>query len=131
MIEEPESHLHPALQVEFIRQLAAVVRSGVRVIITTHSEWVLDSLANLVLMSNLPRPRRDGIPGADFALGTDEVGAWLFERHKRHEGTVVREIPMSEEYGGFATDYEDVAIGAHNEWAEISNRIEESKAEWG
>ncbi len=129
IIEEPESHLHPALQIEFIRQLAAVVRSGVHVIITTHSEWVLDGLANLVLMSDLPRSRRDGIPGADFALGRDEVGAWLFEPKKRPKGTVVKEIPMSEEYGGFATDYEDVAIGAHNDWAEISNRIEESKVE--
>ena len=131
IIEEPESHLHPELQVEFIRQLAAVVRYGVRVIITTHSEWVIDGLANLVLMSDLPRSRRDGISGADFALGRDEVGAWLFERQKRPKGTVVKEIPMNEEYGGFATDYEDVAIGAHNDWAEISNRIEESKAEWG
>ena len=131
IVEEPESHLHPALQIEFIRQLAAVVRSGVRVTITTHSEWVLDGLANLVLMSDLPRPRRDGIPGADFALGRDEVGAWLFEPQERPKGTVVKEIPMSEEYGGFATDYEDVAIGTHNDWAEISNRIEESKAEWG
>ena len=29
IIEEPESHLHPAMQVEFIRQLAAVVHSQV------------------------------------------------------------------------------------------------------
>ena len=29
IIEEPESHLHPAMQVEFIRQLAAAVQSGV------------------------------------------------------------------------------------------------------
>ena len=41
IIEEPESHLHPAMQVEFTRQLAAAVQSGVRIIITTHSEWVL------------------------------------------------------------------------------------------
>lgn len=131
IIEEPESHLHPALQVEFIRQLAAVVQCGVRVIITTHSEWVIDGLANLVLMSDLPMSRRDGISGADFALGRDEVGAWLFERQQRPKGTVVKEVPMSEEYGGFATDYEDVAIGTHNDWAEISNRIEESKTGWG
>ena len=57
IIEEPESHLHPAMQVEFTRQLAAVVRAGVRVIITTHSEWVLDELANLVRVSELSRVR--------------------------------------------------------------------------
>ena len=39
IIEEPESHLHPAMQVEFTRQLAAIVHAGVRLIVTTHSEW--------------------------------------------------------------------------------------------
>ena len=57
IIEEPESHLHPALQVEFIRQLAAVVGSGVRVMLTTHSEWVLDELANLVRLSDLSKSK--------------------------------------------------------------------------
>ena len=41
IIEEPESHLHPAMQVEFIKKLAAAVQSGIRMIITTHIEWVL------------------------------------------------------------------------------------------
>ena len=47
IIEEPESHLHPAMQVEFVRQLAGVVHSGVRVMLTTHSEWVLDETCQL------------------------------------------------------------------------------------
>ena len=68
IIEEPESHLHPAMQVEFLRQLAAVVRAGIRVILTTHSEWVLDELANLVRLSELPKTQRRGIAGANFAL---------------------------------------------------------------
>ena len=46
IIEEPESHLHPAMQIEVARLLAEVVRSGIQVIITTHSEWVLDELAS-------------------------------------------------------------------------------------
>ena len=54
IVEEPESHLHPAMQVEFTRQLAALVRSGIRVIVTTHSEWILEELANLVRLSKLP-----------------------------------------------------------------------------
>ena len=64
IIEEPESHLHPKMQVEFIRHLAAAVRAGARIMITTHSEWVLDALANLVHLSDLPKSRRKGIPGA-------------------------------------------------------------------
>ena len=126
IIEEPESHLHPGMQVAFIRHLAAAVRSGIRVIITTHSEWVLEELANLVRLSDLPESRRKGIGGADYALSPDQVGTWLFEPKKRPKGSIVKEIPLDVDYGGFRSDYDDIAIGTHNDWATISNRIEES-----
>ena len=59
IIEEPESHLHPAMQVEFTRQLAKLVQSGYRVIITTHSEWILEELANVV--QTLPTAARRAV----------------------------------------------------------------------
>ena len=125
IIEEPESHLHPGMQVAFIRHLAAAVRSGIRIIITTHSEWVLEELANLVRLSKLSESDRKGIGGADYALSPDQVGTWLFEPKKRPKGSIVKEIPLDVDYGGFRSDYDDIAIGTHNDWATISNRIEE------
>ena len=129
IIEEPESHLHPGMQVAFIRHLAAAVRSGIRVIITTHSEWVLEELANLVRLSDLPESRRKGIGGADYALSPDQVGTWLFEPKKRPRGSIVKEIPLDVDYGGFRSDYDDIAIGTHNDWATIGNRIMEREHE--
>ena len=127
IIEEPESHLHPRMQVEFIRQLAAVVHSGIRVMLTTHSEWVLDELANLVHLWDLPKTRRKGVEGADFALDPEEVGVWLFEPKQRPRGSVVKEIPFDAEFGGFRSGFDDVALGTYNDYAEISNRIERSE----
>ncbi len=121
IVEEPESHLHPAMQVEFTRQLAAIVHSGIRVIVTTHSEWLLDELANLVQLSGLPKARRSGIQGADFALHPQQVGAWLFEPKLRPKGSVVKEIPLDES-GLFPSGFSDVAFALHNNWAEISSR---------
>ena len=126
IIEEPESHLHPAMQVEFIRQLAAVVNSGIRVMLTTHSEWVLDELTNLVRLGNLPKERREGIASADFALNPDEVGVWLFEPKQRPKGSVVKEIRFDEEFGGFRSGFDEVAMRTYNDYAKISNRIERS-----
>ena len=128
IIEEPESHLHPAMQVEFVRQLAAVVNSGIRVMLTTHSEWVLDELANLVRLSDLPKRRREGIASADFALNPNKVGVWLFEPKQRPRGSVVKEIPFDEEFGGFRSGFDEVAMGTYSNYAKISNRIERSKA---
>ena len=122
IIEEPESHLHPAMQVEFTRQLAALVRAGVRVIITTHSEWVLEELANIVRLSGLPKADRKGIEGRDVALRPEEVGAWLFQPKNRPRGSVVKEIPLDEDSGLFPSGFDEVAVALHNNWAEISSR---------
>ena len=126
IIEEPESHLHPAMQVEFMRVLAAAARSGIRIIMTTHSEWILEELANLVRLSALPAARRKTIDGGAPALAAHEVGAWLFRSKSRPKGSVVQEIPLDPESGGFDAKFSDVAAALHNRWAEISSRMEES-----
>ena len=112
------------MQVELTRLLAAAVKAGIRIIITTHSEWVLEELANLVLMSELPEERREGLEGAELALGPDEVGAWLFERDEAAGGTVVKEMPLDKEMGNFPSGFGLVTTDLYNRYARISNRIE-------
>ena len=129
IIEEPESHLHPALQTAFARELARLVHSGVRVLLTTHSEWILEALANLVRLSELPEERREGIPGADVALTPDQVGAWLFRPDSDGAGSAVEEIPLDTEAGSFPAGFGEVTESLYNEWARIANRIEAAKAD--
>ena len=123
IVEEPESHLHPAMQVEFIRQLAGLVHAGVRVIVTTHSEWVLEELANIVTRSALPAGEHERVNGADVALRPDQVGAWLFKPKRRPKGSIVEEVKLDKETGLYPTDYDDVAAALHNDWADIASRI--------
>lgn len=127
IIEEPESHLHPAMQVAFIRNLAEAVRAGIRVIITTHSEWVLEEVANLVSLSHLPEERRKGIDDAQISLSESDVGAWLFNTWKRPKGSKVEEIRLDRESGTFPSGFSHVSEFLYNRWAEITNRIEESQ----
>ena len=129
IIEEPESHLHPGMQVEFIRQIAALVHADVRVIITTHSEWVLEELGNIVQRSKLPEARRKKIPQGDFALRPDQVGAWLFKPKLRPRGSVVEEIKLDAETGLYPTDYEDVSLALYNDGVDIFNRIQDRNTE--
>ena len=125
IIEEPESHLHPAMQVEFTRQLAAIVQAGVRVILTTHSEWVLEELANIVQRSKLPETRKKEIESGIISLRPDEVGVWLFQPKKRPKGSIVKEISLDDS-GLFPSGFDEVAATLHNNWADISSRIGES-----
>ena len=121
IIEEPESHLHPQMQVAFTGFLAAVVKAGIRVIVTTHSEWVLEGLANLVRLSEVPKSRRSEVAAAGPALKPDEVGAWLFEPKRRPKGSLVKEIPLDTIRGTFPAGFSDITEGLYNDWATISN----------
>ena len=125
IIEEPESHLHPAMQVEFTRQLAAAVQAGIRIIITTHSEWVLEELANLVRLAELSEEEREGIGDADIVLSPDQLGAWFFEPCSKGSGSVVREIWLDTESATFPAGFGLVTESLYNRWAEISARIQE------
>ena len=129
IIEEPESHLHPAMQAAFAHELARLVRSGVRVILTTHSDWFLEQLGNLVRLGMLPWERRKGIPNANCALRPEDVGAWLFEPKQRPKGSVIREVILDPETGLFPTDFDAVIESLYNESAEIFNRMQEGAGE--
>ena len=120
IVEEPESHLHPAMQVELMRQIASLVNAGVRVVLTTHSEWILEELANIVRRSELPRARAKGT--REVALRPEQAGAWLFEAKRRPKGSVVKEIQLDES-GVYPSGFEDVAMALHNDWADISSRL--------
>lgn len=126
IIEEPEAHLHPAMQAAFARELARLVHAGVRIVMTTHSEWFLEQIGNLVRLSDLPRKRRRGLDAADCALNPDEVGAWLFKPSNRAKGSVVEEIVLDPETGLYPADYDVVSEALYNESAVIHNRIQEN-----
>ena len=126
IIEEPEAHLHPAMQAAFARELARLVHAGVRIVMTTHSGWFLEQIGNLVRLSDLPRKRRRGLDAADCALNPDEVGAWLFKPSNRVKGSVVEEIVLDPETGLYPADYDVVSEALYNESAVIHNRIQEN-----
>ncbi len=126
IIEEPESHLHPAMQVEFTRQLAALINEGIRVVVTTHSEWLLEELANIVRRSQMSEKERSEYGADQVGLTADQVGVWLFKRKKRPKGSVVKRIDLDES-GMYSSDFESVAQALHNDWADIGDRIEDGE----
>lgn len=52
VIDEPESHLDTANQILFARLLVRLVNSGVRVLITTHSDYIIREINNLIMLSS-------------------------------------------------------------------------------
>lgn len=131
IIEEPESHLHPAMQTAFAKVLARIVKAGVRVIITTHSDWFLEQIGNLMRISDLPEPQRSQIPGirnSDALLDSNDVGAWLFRPSQDiTQGSKVEEIELDRESGRFEVDYDAVREELYDQGTAVYNRLQRTK----
>lgn len=122
IIEEPESHLHPAAQAEFAISLGRLVKHGVRVIVTTHSNWIVDQFANLIKLGELDSEDRKDFIGGDAALSPDDVSAWAFIDRGTARGSVVEEIQYESDGIGFDAGYLRIADSQYDIWAEATNR---------
>ena len=56
IIDEPESHLDTANQILLARLLARMIQSNLKVLITTHSDYIIKEINNLIMLS---RPFKD------------------------------------------------------------------------
>ena len=56
MIDEPELNLHPANQRRIARLFARLVNAGVKVFITTHSDYILKELNTLIMLNHDDMP---------------------------------------------------------------------------
>ncbi|BAP56931.1 hypothetical protein THII_2634 [Thioploca ingrica] len=51
-IDEPELNLHPANQRKMARLFVRLIKAGIKVFITTHSDYIIKELNNLIILGN-------------------------------------------------------------------------------
>lgn len=121
IIEEPESHLHPGAQTAIARTLARLVRAGVRLVITTHSDWLLQQLGNLIREGEVNKQKNNAPASADW-LAKEEVGTWWFHRNKP-----VEEISFDRIEGIEPPDYEAVADTLYDSGIRLQQQLREKE----
>ena len=123
IIEEPEAHLHPGAQADIAVILARLVRAGVKVIITTHSDWLLQEIGNLIRAGELENAGKE-VGELPTSLQKEDVGVWHFQKNGE-----VEEIPYNRIDGVEPMEYLDVAEDLYNRSARLQNRLEETKGD--
>ena len=106
IIEEPEAHLHPKNQVILAEILAELVKKGVYVLITTHSDYILDKINNIILRHIKEKD--------ESCLPPEEVGVYLFSLDE-HLNARVSRIPITKEYGISQEEFSKVAYELYEE----------------
>lgn len=121
IIDEPELNLHPDNQILLTRIFAKLVNNGFRLLISTHSDYIIRELNNLIMLSS-DKPEIKAIAEQfgykdDHKLDPDNVGAYLFNFNADNNTKVVVENLQVLE-NGFEIKTIDEAINRLNDVSE-------------
>ncbi|WP_338814025.1 AAA family ATPase [Bernardetia sp. Wsw4-3y2] len=86
IIDEPELNLHPDNQILVARFLARLVNEGFKVVASTHSDYVIRELSNLLMLSNSFGEKEELMKTYRYneneLLKNEQVGVYYFEKGK-------------------------------------------------
>ena len=124
IIDEPESHLHPYCQILMARLIAACINAGIKVFVTTHSDYFVKEINNLIMLSNDFRGREEFLYrnrkhySKDDFLKPESVSAYICEKGTLSPCTI-------DERGIQMASFDDTIDEINKISNELSLRIEE------
>lgn len=121
IIDEPELNLHPNNQVVLTRFFAKLIQKGFRLLISTHSDYIIRELNNLIMISslktNIDEIREKYGYSEDMVLHKEDVGAYLFNyKNSKSRNITIKKIRVTE--SGFDVSTIDDTIDLINKVSE-------------
>ena len=125
IVEEPESNLHPEAQRLIAGILVELVNAGVRVIVTTHSDIILEQISNFIHADTIPQAKVLKRKAKGRTLSKEKTGVYFFK--KRSSGTFVKPVKFDKEMGIVTDDHSDVSSDLYNETVDLFNARERAR----
>lgn len=112
MIDEPELNLHPANQRSLARLLARLVNAGLRVVISTHSDYIVREINSLIML-NRPHHKREELMRRygyqeEEVLSPDKVAAYLFDQ------STIKAMDVTQDEGILASTFDETIHDLNN-----------------
>ena len=119
-IDEPEVNCHPSAQILMARIFGKMVNAGIRLVISTHSDYIIRELNNLIMLAAVSKNLHDQIQTwgytEDMKIKPQEVGAYLFNYGEGEKMVNVTSIEVNDY--GFEVETIDDSISKQNEVSE-------------
>ncbi len=109
MIDEPELNLHPKNQILMGRLIALLVNAGIKVFITTHSDYIVREISNCIMLNNLSSEQigkfnKKGYT-KEYQLESNKVKAYMADRI-RSKNTLIP-IKVDSRQGIFMNSFDE------------------------
>jgi hypothetical protein len=131
VIDEPEMNAHPEAQLKIIEFLALLASYGVRVVLTTHSPYIVDHLSNLMQASRLSAAGKNAV-APRFRLGKPEafltphdVSVYLFNESGEVDDILDHE-QCNIDLASFSRPTEYMANLVNEIWKAVDDQVSET-----
>jgi predicted ATP-dependent endonuclease of OLD family len=109
ILDEPEMNLHPDNQVIVARIIGKMVNKGFKVIVNTHSDYIIRELNNLIMLSSKQKYLEQLGYSENEVLKPEQVDAILFRYDNKRKGETLKVTET-----GFEVDTIDEVINQLN-----------------
>ena len=121
IIEEPESHLHPHAQALLAKHIIKMVQSGLKVLVTTHSTFLLSEFGKYVLADRLDEKRRKRLK-VETHITADDVSPYVFRKNKDESYNIIS-IPFDDESGISQEEFGKVEHELYDRWLKVVSNL--------
>ncbi len=123
VIDEPESHLDTVNQIKMARLISRFMKAGMKVLVTTHSDYLIKEINNLIMIHNLTDKEVSKRLGYkhDETIDPASIRAYLSEKGSLSKCTV-------DDFGIYMPNFDDTIDDINKVSNELTSRIDEKKA---